>query len=546
MISTRTSLLWLLIATITLIHTDARGDEKVDKYLEAVRTFADNVLEHGRDKYGSKATPLFVDGLNVDTLEPPVWKRDGEEWILSNLATQQNLFRVLDGLTAATGDRKYRNAAVSATRYAFRNLRDSNGLLFWGGHCCYDALGDRIVGESRNQEFKHHYPYYELMWQVDPDATQRLIESSWSAHVINWANLDFNRHGPYDKPIEKAWDQEYKGGKAPFAGKGLTFMMSGIDLVYAAAQLSSLSGDDKALVWAKRLAKRYVDVRHPETGLGASNFSIIEPDRMNRQFPQFEGRFTEATVTDIYGDRNTYCAVGQLRLGETLGPDGKEFLKWAIEDLTARAKHGYDEETNSFDATLIDGTKLSPADRLNDGYVIVKWLDKRPADSTYFLAYALAYKLSKDGLMWEMARKIGRGLGLGDLGLEPGVSVEADSATSCNDPLVIFALLELWEATHEAAYLNLAKTVGDNALATRFHNGFVVESQKHLYSKLDDPLPLALLHLRAAALDLPQKPAAYWMGKGFFHCPYDGVGRTYDIEVIYPRLRGEPEAEHSR
>lgn len=531
-----TSLLCVLLASHVLAGMENQSED--EKYLDAVKLFADKVLEHGRDKYGDRHTPLFVDGLNVDTLEPPVWKKGGEEWMLSNLATQQNLFRVLDGLTTATGDAKYGNAAVSATRYAFRNLRDSNGLLFWGGHCCYDALGDKVVGESRNQEFKHHYPYYELMWQVDPDATRRLIEASWSAHVIDWANLDFNRHGPYDKPIEKAWEHEYGGGKVPFAGKGLTFMMSGIDLVYAAAQLSSLSGDGEPLVWAKRLAKRYVDVRHPKTGLGASNFSVIEPDRMNKQFPQFEGRFTEATVTDIYGDRNTYCAVGQLRLGETLGREGAEFAKWALGDLSARARHGYDEATNSFEAMLIDGTRLSPADRLNDGYVTVKWLDRRPADSRYFLAYSIAYRLSKDGLMWDMVRNIGRGLGLGDLGTKPGASVQADSATDCNDPLIIFALLELWYGTNEAAYLDLAKIVGDNALATRFHNGFVVESANHLYCRFDDPLPLALLHLRAAVLGLPHRPPIFWMGRGFFHCPYDGVGRTYDREVIYTRLRG--------
>ncbi len=38
--------------------------------LDAVRTFADRVLEHGRDTYRETPTPLFVDGVNIDTLEP--------------------------------------------------------------------------------------------------------------------------------------------------------------------------------------------------------------------------------------------------------------------------------------------------------------------------------------------------------------------------------------------------------------------------------------------------------------------------------------------
>lgn len=43
------------------------------KYLEAVREFADNVLKYGRDTYGPKHTPFFVDGLNIHTHEPVKW-----------------------------------------------------------------------------------------------------------------------------------------------------------------------------------------------------------------------------------------------------------------------------------------------------------------------------------------------------------------------------------------------------------------------------------------------------------------------------------------
>ena len=44
-----------------------------NRYLNAVRTFADNVLQYGRDTYGPKHTPLFVDGVNIHTDEPVKW-----------------------------------------------------------------------------------------------------------------------------------------------------------------------------------------------------------------------------------------------------------------------------------------------------------------------------------------------------------------------------------------------------------------------------------------------------------------------------------------
>jgi hypothetical protein len=37
------------------------------RYVRVVRSFADNVLKHGKDVYGEKQTPLFVDGLNINT-----------------------------------------------------------------------------------------------------------------------------------------------------------------------------------------------------------------------------------------------------------------------------------------------------------------------------------------------------------------------------------------------------------------------------------------------------------------------------------------------
>ena len=43
------------------------------RYLDVETTFADNVLKHGRDTCGPKQTRLLVDGINIDTLEPPVW-----------------------------------------------------------------------------------------------------------------------------------------------------------------------------------------------------------------------------------------------------------------------------------------------------------------------------------------------------------------------------------------------------------------------------------------------------------------------------------------
>ena len=121
----------LLLATLAGAPAQ---EHQADRFIQSVRFFAEVALKDGRDIYGPKQTPLFVDGINFETRKPVQWKsRDGHAWVLSDLGNQQVFFRTLVGLSALTGDPKYKQAAVDATRYAFDNLIE-NGLLAWGGH----------------------------------------------------------------------------------------------------------------------------------------------------------------------------------------------------------------------------------------------------------------------------------------------------------------------------------------------------------------------------------------------------------------------------
>jgi pectate lyase len=534
----------------------AAEDSATDaSYLPTVRAFADNVLKYGRDTYGTAHSPLLVDGVNIDTHEPAVWKLAPEQvakyqmpsrWVLSNLASQQNLFRVLVVLSEVTGDAKYKQTAVDAIRYMFDHYRDEDGLLLWGGHNAIDLETEQPVGEGRSDsqagkhELKSHYPFYELMWEVDPKATQRFIEAFWSNHILDWTNLDMNRHGPFKPMGARLWDDNYVGGPVPFVGKGLTFSNTGSDLFYAGAILYQSTGDERPLTWAKRLAKRYVEVRDPNTGLGADNYSIEPSNRMKQQFgPEFGDRFTEATVTSLYGTRYTRMAVCQLKLSERLGAKGEEFKRWAIEDLAAYAKYAYDPSDNTFWPTLRDGTRLKPSDRKRDGYVELRWLEKRPAEALHLWAYALAYKHSGDASMWTVTRQIARGFGLGDFGAPSGEGRQLNFATTCANVDAVFALLDLHAATGEADYLKLARRVGDNVLAMQFHKGFFVADADHVMCKFDTTAPLALLYLEVATRRLPVKLPVYCGGKSYLHAPYDGV-RTYDHRIIYTQLRGGP------
>ncbi len=509
-----------------------------EAYLAAVKVYADKVIEHGRDTYGPKKTPLFVDGLNVDTLGPPIYKRHGRQWVMSNQASQQNLFRTLDSLTMLTGDARYRRAATEAIAYAFKNLRERHGLLWWGGHRAYDAAGEHRVSENEQHELKYHMPYYELMWQVDKDATKRFIECFWAGHIYDWATLNMNRHGR-DKDPAGVWDHKYKGGKVPFDG-ALSFLNTGTDLIYSAGLLCHFTGDDKPLVWAKRLARRYVDVQHPKTGLGGYQYTLTKRRRVAVQFPQYKGELNEATAISVGGSgRFDRSAVVKLYLSELLGDKGADFRTWAIHDLRAYAKYGYDSKTNLMYALHYNGTRLKPGDIKKPGYFSPRRLTPRKPGDLHLYGYAMGYRFSRDPALWEVARGIGRGLDLGDLGVEPGKECKLNLKTACSSPVVILALLDIHKAAANKAYLLLARRIADNALKGRVHNGFFVPSKNHLFTHFNDATPLALLHLYNALRDpsAAKKLPAYVGGGAYFHCPYDGKGRTYDRNVIYSRLR---------
>ena len=562
----------LICQSFICFATETPDAKNSNKYLDAVREFADNVLKYGRDTYGPKHTPLFVDGLNIHTHEPVKWiSPEGETWILSNMASQQNLFRVLDGLTTITGDLKYRQAAVEAIEHAFANLRSPNGLLYWGVHSAYDVLGDEPC-RNGTHELKGSYPYYELMWQVDPKATKEFIQAFWAGHILDWSNLEMDRISSLNSlRVAKSWDHEYKGGPVFIKSGSFPWIGSGCDLYYAAAVLFNFSREEKPLVWSKRLAYRYIGTRDPRAGISSSTYTLPKDASEHPLADDFSGHTISAFTLFPPGIEQTIdpivrkCKAGYfmvspgipyshvsgpwtcfLLVGELLNGEGKEFTQWALEELTARGEVAYRKTDNVWIPMLSNGTSL-------EGYAYKEDVIYGPKGTVFkltlavpmdFWGYALAYRLTHDEFMWEMARNIARGNHLGDIGATAEDKPKLQIPMNHFDPYTILAFLELYRKTGVIAFLQAAQEVGDNILAIRFHKGFFVPSSKHLYAKFDAIEALALLHLDAATcrrgLLLPQ----VWSGLPFFNFHFRDKGIMVDNALIYT-LTESPEPPRS-
>lgn len=506
-------------------------------FLGAVRRHADCALREGRGRWGDAVPALFADALDVTTRQPPRWLHpdDGHEMVLGNLANQQDLLRTLVGLSTLTGEAAYAEAARAAVRTGFVQLRDPGGLLYWGGHYACDLRRGTPFGMDSFHELKTHYPYYELLWSVDPAATRGFIEAFWDRHILDWGNLDMNRHGDYGmRPAAMSpWSHALDLAPVFFVGQGLSFKNTGSDLFYAAALLGRLTGEPGPRDWARRMARRYVETRDPQSGLGGYQYSQIADDRAARQFgPEFGGRTREHTVLDQTRATRTYAVVTlcQLELGERLGAEGASFIDWARDDLAAFARHAYDPATNTLHAVLRDGTRLSPADVKRPGYYQPEDFAPYPAGPLFFWAYARAFRLTGDASIGDTVSAIARGLGLGDLRTASGAVPAA-----ANDAWTLLGLLELHRQSGRSDLLSAATAVGHNLLRDRFIADLFVASPRHVYGRLGAEEPLALLHLVAALRGAaPDTVPSQLPGKKYFTAHWWRKGRTSDYLEWFP------------
>lgn len=521
------------------------------KYLRSARIFTDTVLHRGRDVYGDDKTPLFVDGLHAETLEPVRWKKDGETWVLCNFASQQALMRLLDGLTELTGEVKYRKAAEETTRDALERLQAPSGLLYWGGHLAWDLDGDKPVGQGTDaHEMKGHHPYYRLMYRVAPERAVRLMEAVWAGHILDWSRLDYNRHASVRRTGRPKWDHPFDAEiEVPFpsVGGNLSFCNVTPSLIHAGTVLAMVNDSSEALTWTERLVDRWQQGKDPRTGLCGGQLSYRKNDRARDALGHVHPTINEAEIVASYHQRSRYHdlplvqmqAAARLRQAGNVrdGELARKLVETASDDLKTYARQCYNAETGKFIARMTDGTALKWKEAKTDYYVPESFAPRGP-NGELFWGYALAYRLTGDDAHKRMVDELGVQLKLwaADALSEPMKPFE------CTNWRTIYALLELEQATGDSHYLELARLIGDNLLEQQRSSGLFPRPGRE-YARTGDDIPLALLHLAAALSGRRDEIPAAVFDRRFFHCEYHGQleehqkkradKRTYDHYVFY-------------
>jgi pectate lyase len=517
----------------SILIGDASASEPTGKrFVQSAKQFADCVIENGRDRYGQTVSPLFVDGMHVETFEPIKWKFKGETWILSNFASQQPLVRLLDGLTEMTAQPKYRDAAEAATGYALKHTRTPNGLLYWGGHLSWDLAGEKgVTPQGNTHELKHHRPYFHLMWRVDSLHTKKLLETIWASHVVDWSRLDYNCHANCVTRVTPQWKTPFQDDievPYPAVGRNLSFLNTSVSLLHTGAMLAVLADDRDALTWSGRLARRWRQANHPKTGLSGARLSYRTPsqDRAKTALQHVYPDICEAQIVlSSFGRYRIYC-LGQMQdglplieAGEPYASLGHEFIEWASEDLKAYAEHCYDEKTGKLISVMTDGTPIRWRESQRGYFKPSSFAPKNP-DGLLLWACATAYRLTHDGDHWRMVRNLVKQFDLGDPGQSGGQERALNLKTGSASWPFLYAMLELHEATGDDSFLRLATRIGDNIIASQAPSGLFPARSGGEFGRTGDERPLALLHLAGAIDGKHDRIPAPAVDNRFFHAQY--------------------------
>jgi hypothetical protein len=198
----------IMAAPLSAAELEARNPTRSsDDFIHVARTYADFMIEHGRDTCGEKHTPLFVTGMDRTSgkkIRPPFahvkrkpfmpgWERDRELRSgdrnngQADPLDQLTLLKLMHRLTEMTGDKKYATEADKTAAWWMANAQSSIGLYPWGTHTFWDVDKDSGSGQF---EFNHVWPY----WDLDPEALQRYAKGLWDHYISDKETGDFNRH----------------------------------------------------------------------------------------------------------------------------------------------------------------------------------------------------------------------------------------------------------------------------------------------------------------------------------------------------------------
>ena len=522
--------------TTTPSEPDDGGDTEDGKTtrMEAILGLVNTALTYGRNLEGSYYPNLFIDGVNVETMEPVTWIMNGFTYYFSNFYRQQNLMKIFDGLTVLTGDDSYRDIAHEQYQFYFDNLTDENGLPYAGAHVIIDNKTGKLFYECH--ETKDYQLPWNLMWAADPEGTERFIEAFWNAHVYDMTSMRMDRHGYYDTDMGELWGSEYLDNdpRVILDNARTPFISSANDLMEAAYFLAEQTGDEAPALWADRMLDMYLGVQNKETGLIGSTYgtSVSDEYGLDRFIYNFKDTALEAYNETQYISRDIVKSTAgygpQALLAAYNQTENPKIYQYITGNMLGVAKHVYNTESHNFNTPIMyDGVDVGGFESIRDGYYLNDGKTFAESESVFsgVLQSAIdVYAISGEKDIWEMARVWAENEGFGDIGTDLGENVNVNLNTTNASAAGALAAITLYKHTENMDYYNLACKIGDNIVARYYHDGLFY-SEGSAYAAFDTELAYAVFAVEMMAQGKLDEIVDLKLAHGAIDQVYDGAGR---------------------
>ena len=251
-------------------------------YPAIVNAYVEFMIEHGRDRYGKKHTPLFVSAMDrktatvfqygsvpyprvITTPYAPGLRRDHKmrpydrTYSGGNPIEDLPLYGLLYRLSELTGEPRYAAEADRSIAWFLANAQSpATGLYAWGSHLYWDVHRDQpvysISGKPDAGSNGHEYQYVWPYWDQNPEALTRFAHGLWNHQIADRKTGRFSRHALY-----------HKHGPEP-DGAGREFPQTGSCYMEIWAREYGRNGDPEMKRAIQTLLSLYRSMRHPVTG----------------------------------------------------------------------------------------------------------------------------------------------------------------------------------------------------------------------------------------------------------------------------------------
>ena len=199
----KVTIAFLAILTLSSPWNRVLSQRTADRpdYLRIVRSYADCIIEHGRDRYGSEHSPLFAAAMDRQDFTPGSFpgiagiREHDRTTTGANPMHHENFYQLLYALSTATGDGKYAREADDALTWFFEHCQSpQTGLMAWGEHIGWDFFEESMTGRDCCHEFFRPWVLWETSWDLAPGPVEKFARGLWDHQIYDQSTGEFSRH----------------------------------------------------------------------------------------------------------------------------------------------------------------------------------------------------------------------------------------------------------------------------------------------------------------------------------------------------------------